>query len=84
MRKKSDFKTSKVRWLKPSYEYLYKRNSLIFCAFVLLICSAVVRFIDSFAEGMRDLFFTYAKIQQQVKTDEIICENPFNQCHLCA
>lgn len=74
MRKKSGFKTSKVRWLKPSSEYLYKRNSLIFCAFVLLICSGVVRFIDSFAEGMRDLFLTYAKIHQQIKTEEIFCE----------
>ena len=74
MRKKSDFKTSKVRWLKPSSEYLYKRNSLIFCAFVLLLCSVIVRFIDSFAEWMRSLFLTYAKIQEQTKSEKIVCE----------
>ena len=66
MPKKSDFKTSKVRWQK-NYNSSIKRNSLIFCSFVLLICSIAVQFVQSFAEGMKSLLFSYTNIQQQIK-----------------
>ena len=64
MQKESDFKTSKVRWLQPSSEYLFKRNSLIFCSFTLLICSILVRFIQTFAEWIKDLFLAHTNLQQ--------------------
>ena len=66
MPKKSDFKTSKVRWQK-NYNSSIKRNSLIFCSFVLLICSIAVQFVQSFAEWMKNLLFSYTNIQQQIK-----------------
>ena len=64
MPKKSDFKVSKVRWKKSISKQPYKRNSLIFCSFVLLICSVLVRFIDSFAEWTKNLFIAYTYLQQ--------------------
>ena len=73
MKKKSEFKSSKVKWWKSNPQFLYKRNSLIFCAFILLICSIVVRFIVSFAEWMKNLFLTYTKTQQQSQENELPC-----------
>ena len=79
MPKKSGFKTSKVRKKKASPKRWLKRNSLIFCAFILLICSIIVRFIGSFAEWMENLFLTYIRIQQQkhkiycLKHEDITC-----------
>ena len=91
MEKKSDFKTSKVKWQKPSYKYLYKRNSLIFCAFILLICSIFVQFIDIFAQWTKNLFLDYVDLYQESKNDAISCEQDweiictwtsFNDIHL--
>jgi hypothetical protein len=72
MPKKSDFKTSKVCWLKSNFENWYKRNSLIFCTFVLLICSVAVRFIQSFAAWMKDLFLDYTNLQKQSQQNKKI------------
>ena len=64
MPKKSGLKTSKVRWKKASSECWCKRNSLIFCSFVLLMCSISVRFIQTFVRGMENLFLSYANLQR--------------------
>ncbi len=74
MPKKSGLKTSKVRWKKTRSEHWCKRNSLIFCSFVLLICAIFVRFIQIFAEWMTSLFLTYTKIQQQSQKHELSCQ----------
>ena len=74
MPKKSEFKTSKVRWQKKNYDSSIERNSLIFCAFVLLICSIAVRFIQSFADWIRILFLSYTNLQQQIQqNNELSC-----------
>ena len=73
MEKKSDFKTSKVRWQKKNYNASIKRNSLIFCAFVLLTCSILVRFIDSFAEWTRNLFWAYTNLKE-LNNQQTTCE----------
>ena len=65
MPKKSGLKTSKVRRRKANPKKWLKRNSLVFCALVLFICSAVVRYIGAFSEWMESLFSTYTRIQQQ-------------------
>ena len=64
MPKKSGFKISKVQWQKKNYNSSIKRNSLIFCSFVLLICSVIVRFIQTFVEWIKDLFLSYTNLQQ--------------------
>ena len=64
MPKKSGFKTLKLHWQKKSYNSSIKRNSLIFCSFVLLICSIIVRFIQIFVKWIGDLFLSYANLQQ--------------------
>ncbi len=64
MPKKSGFMTSKVRWQRRKSDSSIKRNGLIFCSFVLLICSVIVRLIQTFVEWMEDLFLSYANLQQ--------------------
>ena len=64
MPKKSDFKTSKVRWQKKNHDSSIKRDSLIFCSFVLLICSILVLFIQTFMKWIEDLFLSYANLQK--------------------
>lgn len=76
MKKKSKFKSSKVQWWRANSQSLHKRNSLIFCSFVLLICSIGVRFVQSFAEWMKILFLAYTNLQQQ--TQEIQKSEPEN------
>ncbi len=73
MQKKSDFKTSKVRWQKKHNSSI-KRNSLIFCSFILLVCSIAVRFVQSFAEWMINLFSSYSNLQGQLQNNELTCE----------
>ena len=65
MKKKSDSKSSKARRKKSVSENTLKRNSLIFCSFVLLLCSIFVRLIQTLVEWMENLFLTYAKLKQQ-------------------
>ena len=65
MKKKSEFRSSNVHRKKVNYKRTYKRNNLIFCSFVLLICSIAVRFVQSFAEWMKDLFLAYTNLRQQ-------------------
>lgn len=76
MKKKPKFKSSKVQWWRANSQSLHKRNSLIFCSFVLLICSIGVRFVQSFAEWMKNLFLAYTNLQQQ--TQEIQKSEPEN------
>ena len=73
MPNKSDFKVSKVRWKKSISKQPYKRNSLIFCSCVLLICSVLVWFIDSFAEWTKNLFLAYTHLQQ-LSNEKASCE----------
>ena len=73
MQKKSDFKVSKVSSKKKTSKQPYKRNSLIFCSFILLICSIVVRFINSFTEGTKNLFLAYSNLQDQSQNNELSC-----------
>ena len=73
MQKKSDFKVSKVNSKKKTSKQPYKRNSLIFCSFILLLCSIVVRFIDSFAEGTKNLFLAYSNLQEKSQNNELYC-----------
>ena len=76
MKKKSKFKSSKVQWWRANSQSLHKRNSLIFCSFVLLICSIGVRFVQSFAEWMKNLFLAYTNLQEQAqKTQKSELEN---------
>ena len=62
MREKPDTKNSRIRPQKESPEKRWGRNSLIFCSFVLLICSVLVWFVQSFAGWMENLFFSYADL----------------------
>ena len=73
MQKKSDFKVSKVSSKKKTSKQPYKRNSLIFCSFILLICSIVVRFINSFTEGTKNLFLAYSNLQDQLQNNGLSC-----------
>ena len=89
MKKKSEFKSSKVQWWETNPQSLYKRNSLIFCSFVLLICSIGVRFVQSFAEWMKNLFLVYTNLQehtQKIQKSEleniILTWNSFNNIQL--
>ena len=75
MTKNGEFKSSKVRWRKVDSQSLYKRNSLIFCSFVLLICSIVVAFVQGITEWMRNLFLNYSNLQQSQHTQEFIWES---------
>ena len=67
------FKTSKVRWQRKNYNSSIniKRNSLIFCSFILLICSIAVQCVQSFAEWMKNLFFSYVNMQHQTQQENI-------------
>lgn len=75
MPKKSGLKTSKVRRRKASTKKEYKRNSLIFCMFVLLICSIFVRFVQIFAEWMKNLFLAYTDLQHTQQNNNSEWEN---------
>lgn len=72
MPKKSDFRSSKVHWLKPNSKHWYRRNSLIFCTFVLLVCSVIVWFIQNIAEWMKNLFLDYINLQKQSQQSKTI------------
>ena len=67
MPQKSGFKTSKIRWKKTNSNSWMKRNSLIFCSFVLLICSIAVRFVQSFAQWVEKLFIAYTNLPKQIQ-----------------
>ena len=86
MPKKSEFTSKKVRWRKKNYGSLRKQNSLIFCSIVLLICSIWVRFVDTFTQGMKDLFLAYTSLQQQAQEFDweniILTWNSFNDIQL--
>ena len=75
MPKKIGLKTSKVRGRKASTKKWLKRNSLIFCMVVLLICSIFVRFVQIFAEWMKNLFLAYTDLQQTQQNDNSEWEN---------
>jgi len=72
MQKNADFKISKVRWQKMNYDSYIKRNSLIFCSAVLLICSVCVWFVDTFAQWIKSLFLAYSNIQEQSNQNNVI------------
>ena len=72
MQKNADFKISKVRWQKMNYDSYIKRNSLIFCSAVLLICSVCVWFLDTFAQWIKSLFLAYSNIQEQSNQNNVI------------
>ena len=85
MPKKSEFTSKKVRWRKKNSGWLRKQNSLIFCSFVLLVCSIGVRFVDTFTQGMKNLFLAYSNLQQaqeSVWEDIILTWNSFNDIQL--
>ena len=88
MKKKSEFTLSKVRWQNSNSQFLYRRNSLIFCSFVLLICSIAVRFVQTFSEWMKNLFFSYSnpqhsqEIQESESENVILTWNSFNNIQL--
>ena len=64
MPKKSDFKTSKVRWKKTNSNSWIKRNSLIFCSLILLICSICAWIVLGIASWVKSLLLWYAWIDQ--------------------
>ena len=74
MQKNADFKISKVRWQKMNYDSYIKRNSLIFCSTVLLICSVCVWFVDTFAQWIKSLFLAYSNIQGQSNQNSVIAD----------
>ena len=89
MKKKSEFKSSKVQWWKANSQYLHKRNSIIFCSLILLICSITVRLIQNFAEWMKNIFLNYTNVQHQSKENQssgwenaILTWNSFNNIQL--
>lgn len=71
MPKKSEFKSSKVQWRKKNSKSSYKKNSLVFCSIILLICSICVWFVDTFVQWMKDLFLAYTNLQQQTQKSEL-------------
>ena len=71
MPKKSEFKSSKVQWRKKNSGSSYKKNSLVFCSIILLICSICVWFVDTFVQWMKDLFLAYTNLQQQTQKSEL-------------
>lgn len=88
MKKKSEIKSSKVCGKKAHSKHVLKRNSLIFCSITLLICSGVVRLVQSLAEWMKSLFLAYSNLQQVQQNqkyeweDTILIWNSFNDIQL--
>ena len=75
MPKKSELKTPRPRQKRASPKSGFKRNSLVFCAFILLICCFLVRFVQNFAKWMKDLFLAYANIQHSQQNNNFEWQN---------
>lgn len=64
MTKTNNFKTSKIYdWEKNIWEL--RKNSLIFCSLVLLICSIIVQFMWDVSATAKNLFLSYSNINQE-------------------
>jgi len=71
----NDFKSKKIHRTKNKNSFSFTKDSLVFCSLVLLICSIFVRFINSFAEWTKKLFFAYTNLQEQIQSTNADCED---------
>ena len=69
------FKSSKIRW-ESVKDLLDKKNSLILCSIIILICSISILFIEEIAKWLNTLlFFNYSNTQSQSKQNETPLES---------
>lgn len=73
--RKSGFRVSKIRW-ESAKDLLNKKNSLVLCAVIILICSISIWFVEEISKGLNTLFFSYSDVQdlsqQNFEEDEMI------------
>ena len=66
MPKKSEFRTSKVRWQKTNTFSVRGGSKLVSCSIILLIASFCIWYAESFSQWMKNLSTTYSRIQEQI------------------